>query len=113
VTCFQLEGKSSYVRFNGPEPERFGCPDCPPANGISTRSPVYYRWFGSALGEGDQRDARGRQGNQRLYPNLDTLVNQDLVEKGQIDRRTNYYEETEKGLTALEAHQKWSTEQIG
>jgi len=25
----------------------------------------------------------------RLYPNLDTLVNKGLVEKGQLDRRTN------------------------
>ena len=27
----------------------------------------------------------------RLYPNLDTLVNKDYVEKGQLDRRANYY----------------------
>ncbi|MFO7907959.1 MAG: helix-turn-helix transcriptional regulator [Pirellulaceae bacterium] len=27
----------------------------------------------------------------RLYPNLDTLVEKGLVEKGQRDRRTNYY----------------------
>lgn len=24
----------------------------------------------------------------RLYPNLDTLVDKDLIEKGQLDRRT-------------------------
>lgn len=28
----------------------------------------------------------------RLYPNLDTLVNEGLVKKGQHDRRTNKYE---------------------
>lgn len=33
----------------------------------------------------------------RLYPNLDTLVNRELVEKGQLDRRTNYYNVTEDG----------------
>jgi len=33
----------------------------------------------------------------RLYPNLDTLVNKELVEKGQLDRRTNYYAITDAG----------------
>ncbi|PGF14382.1 hypothetical protein CP556_22015 [Natrinema sp. CBA1119] len=32
-----------------------------------------------------------------MYPNLDTVVNKDLVEKGQLDRRTNYYAITENG----------------
>ena len=27
----------------------------------------------------------------RLYPNLDTLVEKGLIEKGQRDRRTNFY----------------------
>lgn len=33
----------------------------------------------------------------RLYPNLDTLVDYDLVEKGTIDQRTNSYETTADG----------------
>ena len=33
----------------------------------------------------------------RLYPNLDTLVDKELVEKGELDRRTNYYAITDAG----------------
>ena len=43
----------------------------------------------------------------RLYPNLDTLVENELVEKGQIDRRTNYYALTPKGERALRHRQDW------
>ncbi|OAQ52659.1 hypothetical protein HTG_10055 [Natrinema mahii] len=43
----------------------------------------------------------------RLYPNLDTLVEKDLVEKGQLDRRTNYYALTPKGRRALQRRQEW------
>ena len=43
----------------------------------------------------------------RLYPNLDTLVNKDYVEKGQLDRRANYYEITEKGVDALFDREEW------
>lgn len=39
----------------------------------------------------------------RLYPNLDTVVNKELVEKGQLDRRTNYYDITEEGEEQIEA----------
>ena len=28
----------------------------------------------------------------RLYPNLDTLVEKGLLEKGELDKRTNYYQ---------------------
>ncbi|MFC3956774.1 PadR family transcriptional regulator [Halovivax cerinus] len=43
----------------------------------------------------------------RLYPNLDALVEEGLVEKGQLDRRTNYYALTPKGKRALENRQEW------
>lgn len=43
----------------------------------------------------------------RLYPNLDTVVNKELVEKGQLDRRTNYYELTETGERAIEDRLEW------
>ncbi|WP_254546453.1 PadR family transcriptional regulator [Halomarina pelagica] len=43
----------------------------------------------------------------RLYPNLDTLVNQGYVEKGQLDRRTNWYALSEKGREALAARHEW------
>ena len=38
----------------------------------------------------------------RLYPNLDTVVNKELIEKGQLDRRTNYYAITGEGEQVIE-----------
>jgi len=43
----------------------------------------------------------------RLYPNLDTLVNKGLVDKGQFDRRTNVYTLTEDGQNMIEARRNW------
>lgn len=37
----------------------------------------------------------------RLYPNLDDLVEDGYVAKGELDGRTNYYEITEDGEEAL------------
>ncbi|WP_226007088.1 helix-turn-helix transcriptional regulator [Natrinema salinisoli] len=48
----------------------------------------------------------------RLYLNLDTVVNKDLVEKGQLDRRTNYYAITEDGEQAIEQRQEWQSQYI-
>ena len=44
----------------------------------------------------------------RLYPNLDTLVNTGLAEKGDIDRRTNYYAISSAGLDALREYHEWA-----
>jgi DNA-binding PadR family transcriptional regulator len=43
----------------------------------------------------------------RLYPNLDALVDEGLVEKGQKDRRTNYYTITDDGLEMLRERRRW------
>ncbi|WIV66183.1 helix-turn-helix transcriptional regulator [Natrialbaceae archaeon AArc-T1-2] len=43
----------------------------------------------------------------RLYPNLDTLVNKELVEKGQLDRRTNYYAITDDGRRRIRERREW------
>lgn len=43
----------------------------------------------------------------RLYPNMDTLVEKGLVEKGQKDRRTNWYELTNRGEQVLESYIGW------
>lgn len=48
----------------------------------------------------------------RLYPNLDTLVNKGLVEKGQLDRRTNYYAITADGEEAIAERQDWERQYI-
>ena len=43
----------------------------------------------------------------RLYPNLDTLVDKGLIEKGEKDRRTNIYTITKRGQRELEARREW------
>lgn len=48
----------------------------------------------------------------RLYPNLDTLVNKELVEKGQLDRRTNYYAITEEGLDRISERRDWEAQYV-
>ncbi|MDS0299679.1 PadR family transcriptional regulator [Halogeometricum sp. S1BR25-6] len=48
----------------------------------------------------------------RLYPNLDALVENGLVEKGQLDRRTNYYALSETGREALENRRQWENETV-
>ncbi|MDF9748072.1 PadR family transcriptional regulator (plasmid) [Natrinema zhouii] len=48
----------------------------------------------------------------RLYPNLDTVVNKGLVEKGQLDRRTNYYTITEDGEEAIKDRRAWESQYI-
>ena len=48
----------------------------------------------------------------RLYPNLDTLVEKGLLEKGQIDRRTNYYQVTQRGRRKIEARREWEEQYV-
>jgi DNA-binding PadR family transcriptional regulator len=48
----------------------------------------------------------------RLYPNLDTLVEKGLVEKGQKDRRTNVYHLTQRGRRELAARQEWESQYV-
>ena len=43
----------------------------------------------------------------RLYPNLDTLVERGIVDKGEVDRRTNYYALTQRGEREIEARREW------
>ncbi|KTG07776.1 PadR family transcriptional regulator [Haloprofundus marisrubri] len=48
----------------------------------------------------------------RLYPNLDTLVTKEYVEKGPIDRRTNYYAITERGKDLIRERRTWEEAHI-
>lgn len=48
----------------------------------------------------------------RLYPNLDTLVDMGLVEKGSQDNRTNSYTLTQRGLREIEVRREWETKYI-
>jgi len=43
----------------------------------------------------------------RLYPNLDDLVELGLVEKSELDKRTNQYELTEAGEETLIEQFEW------
>ncbi|WP_267643727.1 helix-turn-helix transcriptional regulator [Haloarchaeobius amylolyticus] len=58
------------------------------------------RYYGKRINEG------------RLYPNLDVLVEEDLVRKGQKDRRTNYYELTRTGVDDLLARHEWEATKL-
>jgi len=43
----------------------------------------------------------------RLYPNLDDLVEMELVEKSELDKRTNQYELTDRGLDVVVERVGW------
>jgi len=47
----------------------------------------------------------------RLYPNLDELVEEGYLEKGEVDRRTNYYQLTEYGEEQLDEYIDWLQKQ--
>ena len=44
----------------------------------------------------------------RLYPNLDDLVNKGLVEKSELDKRTNEYALTDDGFDAVVDNLEWT-----
>lgn len=46
----------------------------------------------------------------RLYPNLDTLVDKSLVEKGQRNERTNIYRLSDRGRRELAARRSWENQ---
>ncbi|WP_135534943.1 MULTISPECIES: helix-turn-helix transcriptional regulator [Halostella] len=48
----------------------------------------------------------------RLYPNLDTIVEKGLVEKGEKDRRTNEYRLTDRGQREIEARKEWEDQYL-
>jgi len=48
----------------------------------------------------------------RLYPNLDTLVNKDPRREGELDRRTNYYEISDRGRQTIEQQPEWEQQYI-
>lgn len=48
----------------------------------------------------------------RLYPNLDSLVDKGLIEKGQKDRRTNIYTLTQRGQREIDARRDWEEEYL-
>ena len=48
----------------------------------------------------------------RLYPNLDTLADKGYIEKGRIDRRTNFYDVSDRGYGALRDQRAWQDQYL-
>jgi len=48
----------------------------------------------------------------RLYPNLDTLCEKGLLDKGKRDERTNFYTLTRRGRREVQARREWEDEQL-
>ena len=48
----------------------------------------------------------------RLYPNLDTLVEEGLIEKGTKDRRTNVYSISDLGAKQLDNRLEWKAQYL-
>jgi DNA-binding PadR family transcriptional regulator len=48
----------------------------------------------------------------RLYPNLQTLVDEGYLEKRKLDDRTNTYELTDTGRELLAERQEWEAAQL-
>lgn len=67
---------------------------------------------GLAIKEELEAYYEGEVHHGRLYPNLDELVEKGLVEKGEIDRRTNFYALTDRGGRELTARREWEAEYI-
>ena len=67
---------------------------------------------GQAIKEELQKSYSDPINHGRLYPNLDTLVNKSLVEKGSLDRRTNSYEITEEGRQLIGERREWENQYV-
>ncbi|WP_302083909.1 PadR family transcriptional regulator [Salinibaculum rarum] len=67
---------------------------------------------GLAIKEELENYYEGEIHHGRLYPNLDTLVEKGLVEKGEVDRRTNKYTITRRGKREIESREEWEEQYI-
>ncbi|WP_336346010.1 PadR family transcriptional regulator [Halalkalicoccus ordinarius] len=63
-----------------------------------------------------KRELQDYYGNEvnhgRLYPNLDDLVEHDLIAKSERDKRTNEYELTDEGYDLLLGELNWEFSKI-
>ncbi|WP_101294349.1 PadR family transcriptional regulator [Halegenticoccus soli] len=67
---------------------------------------------GQDVKEDLERELGSEINHGRLYPNLDTLVDREYVEKGTIDRRTNYYAITDRGRKRLRERREWEEQSL-
>ncbi|WP_336328831.1 PadR family transcriptional regulator [Halovenus sp. HT40] len=58
--------------------------------------------------EGEQKEIT----HGRLYPNLDTLVDKGYLDKGMLDRRTNFYSISQKGKQTLQDRYEWERKYV-
>lgn len=65
---------------------------------------------GKTIGQTLEQSWEDEISHGRLYPNLDALAEAGLVEKGEINRRTNFYALTEAGAESLRARREWENE---
>ena len=68
--------------------------------------------YGLAV-KGELEEYYGNEVNHgRLYPNLDELVERDLIAKSELDKRTNEYELTDAGYELLLGELDWELSKI-
>lgn len=67
---------------------------------------------GREIGEELEKYYPERVNRGRLYPNLDDLAEKSLVERSQLDRRTNAYSITEKGKQLLKDQREWENQYV-
>ena len=75
---------------------------------ILSREPMY----GLAIKRNLQLYYEDEVNHGRLYPNLDDLVDAGLVEKSELDKRTNQYALTEAGYRAIVNRLRWVFSQL-
>jgi len=63
--------------------------------------------YGLAIKRSLEESGYGAVHHGRLYPNLDSLIEMGLIEKGERDGRTNEYELTDKATSVLADRQSW------
>ena len=68
--------------------------------------------YGLAIKRGLEAYYDGEVNHGRLYPNLDELVQAGLLEKSELDKRTNRYGLTEHGRAVIESRRDWEHENL-
>lgn len=68
--------------------------------------------YGLAIKDELDQHYSGEINHGRLYPTLNQLAEMDLVEKGPIDKRTNYYKITQRGRREIDARREWEDQYI-
>lgn len=63
--------------------------------------------YGLAVKRELQNYYEGEVNHGRLYPNLDELIGMGLVEKRELDKRTNEYSLTEAGFRTIYGEMDW------